>query len=935
MADANKNSKWFQWFMIFLLAVVVAISLGLIVYYFVQNDETIRFKNSLLKVNADEEIVVEIEHKDARKGTTIELESYDDKVLTYNKEKSTQTRWVFNAIAGGETEVVLKTNSSNYKSKPTQTCKLNIGNGDVESPYFVSTAQDVQKINERGVDKWYIQTQDIDLGVINGWTPVGGAIGFSGNYNGAGYTLFNLTSSHAEGLNTADGLFSMIAKGGVVTNFTMKDANINTAATYAGVVAGFNSGTISKINIVSSSVVSTTNSAATYVGAVTGAMRYYNSVAGIVRIEQVTVDSATTVGTANATQFAYIGGICGAIESGTIVNSYSKATLTTTERTIAGGLVGCMATEAGATSTAQKANIANSYTVPTFSGTAVVQAGVVGEVLNANISDCRFDGVYYVSDQVSAWTDGEGANYTESGEDADHHAYNVVLVKKVSTEAAKTRSTYTYITSGGLESAWDFDTVWAIDPAVNAGYPTLRMGDTVQDDIFDPTAAPEDTDIDTQEELQAIKNNVEGTYRLKENAVIPINMDTWQTIQNFNGTIEGNGATLALTSADTTSTMLFDTLKVNAKIENLTITGLDLVSNKTYVGGLAEVNEGTLNNITVKGNIVAKDSVAVGGIVGLNTKLIAKSTAESLKIVARAISGTIKAGGIAGENRGTINECEVKDTTQINEHSANSGIVIAGGISGYATESSVISNAKSSATITLSDNNDSVAGGIVGLNEDRAVITKAQVLKGTIKASMVGGLVGRNNGEDTNEFVSIEKSQVNSGVTLTGANAGGLVGDLVRGVVENSATFASLSAKIMAGFAVEVQGSTGANGDGKYATIRTSFASVTFDTAAGTAYAETKSVIRGTNFAWYCMLFGESASNPNSFKLAGYINDSAFNNASGGELCGHSEVPVLWTGSDNKGYTESECKKADTFKNIFSTEIWKLVDGQLPTIKFN
>lgn len=931
MANAKNKSKWFQWFMVFLLALVVAISLGLVIYYFVQNDETIRFKNNLLKANADEEIVVEIEHNNASKGTTIELYSYDESILDFIDEKSDKTHWVFKAFAGGETEVVLKTNSSNYKESPTQTCKISIGDGTQSNPYYVSNASDFTKINSRGVDKWYLQTQDIDLGAYDNWNSVGGANGFTGNYNGQGYTIFNLKSTNKPVNSSSniekDGLFTVVGKGGIVTNFTIKNASINSSANYVGAVAGFNCGTISKVSIISSTIKSTSTEA--YVGAIAGTMRLFDGQSGNVRIEQVAIDENTSVIAETSSGKACVGGIIGAIQSGTIANSYSRAEIQTANvsEKYVGGLVGVMVSDTStAASTAKKANIVNSYVVPHFVGTH--QGAIVGKVLNSEISACRFDGVYYVSDSSdeNAWTSGQGMNYSET---TSGDAYT--LVEKISTNLAKSQSTYTYITNDGNRTSWDFDKVWSISKDSNSGYPTLRMGDVVQDDIWDPNSAPEGEEIDTQAELQKIKNKTDGTYTLKKNAKIEIDMSTWETIANFNGTIEGNGARLALTGS--TSKTLFGTFDANAKVKNLTIVGINIERvNGDYVGGLASVNNGTLDNIDVSGSIKSNKVGGVGGIVGLNTKLITNSDADSLTIVSATSSGsTTKVGGIAGENRGTISNCQSSAT--IKESSSNQGTIIAGGIAGHSTESAVIENAVAMANITLETNYDTVAGGIVGLNEDRATITKSKVFSGAIKAKMVGGIAGQNNGEDTNEFVSISRTQVESGVTLKGENAGGLVGNLVRGVVENCATYAKLSANTMAGFAVYVQGSTGSGGNGKYATIRTSFASVNFDTAVGKAYAETKSVIRGTNFAWYCMLHGESSSNPNSYKLAGYINDCVYNNASGGERCGHSEIPILWTGSDNKGYSESDCKKASTYEK-FSTEIWNIEDGKLPTLKF-
>ena len=66
-----------------------------------------------------------------------------------------------------------------------------VGDGSAISPYEVSSADHFRAINTMGLDKYYKQTEDIDLGSIiaNNTTPAYVVGNFTGNYDGNGKSI--------------------------------------------------------------------------------------------------------------------------------------------------------------------------------------------------------------------------------------------------------------------------------------------------------------------------------------------------------------------------------------------------------------------------------------------------------------------------------------------------------------------------------------------------------------------------------------------------------------------------------------------------------------------------------------------------------------------------------------------------------------------------
>ncbi len=210
---------------------------------------------------------------------------------------------------------------------------------DPDAPLQIFEASDFEMMVERPNGN-FILIADIDLGGAT-WTPIAE---FSGNLEGAGYTISNFTlSSNMDNL----GFFSIVT--GSVSNVNFKDVTLNARSTksYFGVVAGTNKGTITNCTV-NGTIESPT---AKYVGGIVGYNYNKATLNGCVNYATVTAGEYTggiagiCVGNIiNCTNegavkgSSYVGGIAGEL-SGTAEEIQNKGKITATN-VRSGGLIG-------------------------------------------------------------------------------------------------------------------------------------------------------------------------------------------------------------------------------------------------------------------------------------------------------------------------------------------------------------------------------------------------------------------------------------------------------------------------------------------------------------------------------------------------------------------------------------------------------------------
>ena len=237
----------------------------------------------------------------------------------------------------------------------------------------------------------------------------------------------------------------------------------------------------------------------------------------------------------------------------------------------------------------------------------------------------------------------------------------------------------------------------------------------------------------------------------------------WQPIggdhlNTFNTAFDGNDYTIAnlyINRSDVDIMGLFGVANLDSDIRNIGLTSVN-VSGNYYVGGLAGVNYGAIDNAHTAGTVSGARH-NVGGLVGRNGGSIANSHAA-----ADVSGGGDEVGGLVGSNGGAISASYA--TGEVN---AINAYISVGGLVG-----------ENGGAIAGSYATGSVNGGLYstgGLAGDNQGSITASYSTGDVSGySMAGGLVGRNN-----TSAKIRESYAIGRVTGTGSRVGGFIGDVV------------------------------------------------------------------------------------------------------------------------------------------------------------
>ena len=118
-----------------------------------------------------------------------------------------------------------------------------VGEGTKESPFIITHPLQLQKITDR-LSSYYKLGVNIDL-TGREWIPIGtSAAPFTGNIDGTGYTITNLTYDNESGENV--GLFGY--NSGTVSNITLENITVKGKTNVGGLV-GYNKGTVTQSKV--------------------------------------------------------------------------------------------------------------------------------------------------------------------------------------------------------------------------------------------------------------------------------------------------------------------------------------------------------------------------------------------------------------------------------------------------------------------------------------------------------------------------------------------------------------------------------------------------------------------------------------------------------------------------------------------------------------
>ena len=222
--------------------------------------------------------------------------------------------------------------------------------------------------------------------------------------------------------------------------------------------------------------------------------------------------------------------------------------------------------------------------------------------------------------------------------------------------------------------------------------------------------------VTTAEGLQAwataVQSNPSLNCTLADDITLPVVTDggsNWMPIQGYAGTFDGGGKTitgLTINQSSESNVGLFASIAEGGTVKNLKLDDVDIIAGSN-VGAIAGENRGTIENCSVSGSVTgSSNNSCVGGIAGWHYG-------------------------------GTITDCHSSATVK--------GIAFIGGIAGQSNASITACYSTGSVTATINSNNYSYAGGVVGMNNNGAILT-ACYATGNVEGEgiSVGGVVGDN-----------------------------------------------------------------------------------------------------------------------------------------------------------------------------------------------
>ena len=309
--------------------------------------------------------------------------------------------------------------------------------------------------------------------------------------------------------------------------------------------------------------------------------------------------------------------------------------------------------------------------------------------------------------------------------------------------------------------------------------------------------------VNNATDLQNISTNLAGTYALGKDfsatsfTGFPVGM-TFAGLFDGNGGLGVNSTISNLTLSGASSPLgLFPFIGTKGTVRNLKLADVSITAgaNTMFIGPLAGENDGMVSNVSVligsTGSTVNGGTftgIGAGGLVGQNKGTITGSSSAAAVIVGDALmnSNNNIAGGLAGTNFGTISGSSASGTVYGGNFSFVGGLV---GINGGGNTNASISN--SSAIGSVSSNY--IAGGLVGANfvssGTTSTITGSQA-SGDVALTgagggTAGGLVGQNEGSIASSTYSNGTVSGSGAANNNFANIGGLVG--INGTSNTSA----------------------------------------------------------------------------------------------------------------------------------------------------
>jgi hypothetical protein len=701
------------------------------------------------------------------------------------------------------------------------------GSGTLESPYLISTAEQMNTLgtDPNDWDNYFKLTADIDMSSYTGtqYNIIGNeSTPFTGTFDGDGHKINHLTYNTTGAVDYV-GLFGY-TNSATLKNAGLENVNLSTGGRIAGALVGMQyDGTVTSC----SSTGSVTNFSVAVAGGLvgylasgaitnctsTGAVTSSGTAGGLVGMQAIgTITHCTSTGavsssSAAGTEYSIAGGLVG-WTNGTITHCFSSGTVTassttTSSMSFAGGLVGW---QYGGT-------IIHCYNTGTVTSSVVANAAIAGGLVGnseASISTCYSTGpviaagpIVYKGGLVGFANIAVTACFwdTQTSELTDGAGYpdpDPVGVTGKTTTQMKTLSTF-------IDAGWDFvletingtQDIWTL----SAGqYPSLAwQGGTPPAAVTIPNVAgmPQ---ADAQSAIAAVGLTV-GTVTTAYHNTVAIGCVISQSpaagqvvlleaakgvdmVVSLGGYYPGGDGTATdpylIYTAEQMNTIganpgdWTSCFKLMADIDMTGIAYNVIGNSTTQFIGTFDGNGHTLSNLTI--TAPTKDFIGLFGHVG-SVGQIRNLGVENVNVIGRK-----EVGGLVGRNDSSITSCYstglvtgseiVGGLVGFNEGSITS-CYSTGSISGTSYDIGgligwnfgTITTCYSTGSVTGSEG----VGGLAGSNYGAGTITTCYSTGSVTGAIYVGGLVGYNNsGTLTNCFWDKETSSQTTSAGGTG-----------------------------------------------------------------------------------------------------------------------------------------------------------------------
>ncbi|ATW28166.1 beta strand repeat-containing protein [Candidatus Formimonas warabiya] len=361
------------------------------------------------------------------------------------------------------------------------------GDGSSGDPYQINTVANLEQVGTDAANgetdgKYYKLMNNLDLGGVASWTPIGAEAShpFRGNFDGNSHVIRNLSIGGTGGANI--GLFGYTSPTAEIKNLGLENVDIDLDnGQYVGGLAGQNKGNISgcfvtgKVRTGNGIVIgglvglnyggrishshSTTDVAGT---AIVGGLAGGNTLGNI--------SDCCATGNVSATNYPTgetgAGGLVGANSGGTISGCYATGNVSGQGDGV-GGLVGGNGND---DSTGSQGNISNCYATGNISNTGTGTGGLVGgNDTGSTISNC------YATGTVSSTGQGSGAlvggNSGIIGSSSALTGGPSLVGYSDGTVTGSSLKSSANLRKQATFSGWNFNTVWGI--MEDRGYPYL------------------------------------------------------------------------------------------------------------------------------------------------------------------------------------------------------------------------------------------------------------------------------------------------------------------------------------------------------------------------------------------------------------------------------------------------------------------------------